>query len=305
MKRFVNVFGKELEVMTKGEHGFPIVILTGMGCAFDEWHEVSEKLSKANRVILYHRPGIGRSELNEGKRNTEATVRELRELLDVLQITEPFVLLGHSYGGLCAQHFAKRYPNDVAALILIDSTSHDLDRLDTLDLPVMNDLSSDEDWLKQCQDYAERTETELTELIQPTLAPNQSKLPVDVQAELKGFVCRPNLYKAMLAEVESWYDDARLIKRLGNLSTTPLYVIGRDADFEVDRGKADGLPESELRILEGTWGQLIREQTILSADSRLVIAEQASHAIHLDRPDVIISVVEECLSRLKPSRQFE
>lgn len=303
MKHFVKVFETELEVNLKGEHGTPIVIMTGMGCSFEEWHEVTEKLSAMNRVILYHRPGIGRSEQSQGERNTEATVRDLKGLLHILRIDEPVILLGHSYGGLCAQHFAKRYPSDVAALVLVDSTSHDLERLDTLDLPIMNEGASDEEWLKQCEAYAEQTESALTRRIQTVLTPNQLKLPSDVQAELIQFFQRPNLYKTMIDEVKNWYADARFIKQLGNLGVMPLYVIGRDADHEVEQGMLNGFPESELRLLEATWHQLIREQTMLSTTSKLVIAEQASHAIHLDRPDVIIAVVEEHIDQMTQAIQ--
>ncbi|TCI22965.1 alpha/beta fold hydrolase [Exiguobacterium sp. SL-9] len=293
MNHFVKVFETELEVKRKGEHGIPIVIMTGMGCSFEEWHEVTEKLSVTNQVILYHRPGIGRSEQSQRERNTEATVSELKELLHVLRIDSPIILLGHSYGGLCAQHFAKRYLSDVAALVLIDSTSHDLERLDTLDLPIMNEGASDEDWLKQCEAYAEQTESALTRRIQTVLTPNQRKLPSDVQAELIQFFQRPNLYKTMIEEVRNWHADSRFIKQLGSLGSMPVYVIGRDADHEVEQGLLNGLPESELKLLEATWHQLIREQTMLSTTSKLVIAERSSHAVHLDRPDVIVAVVEE------------
>ncbi|XCA82131.1 alpha/beta hydrolase [Exiguobacterium mexicanum] len=303
MKHFVKVFETELEVKLIGEHGTPIVIMTGMGCSFEEWHEVTEKISVTNRVILYHRPGIGRSEQSQRERNTEATVRELKELLHILNIDEPVILLGHSYGGLCAQHFAKRYPSDVAALVLVDSTSHDLERLDTLDLPIMNEGASDEEWLKQCEAYAEQTESALTRRIQTVLTPNQLKLPSDVQAELIQFFQRPNLYKTMIEEVRNWHADARFIKQLGSLSMMPLYVIGRDADHEVEQGMLNGFPESELTLLETTWHQLIFEQTMLSTTSKLVIAEQASHAIHLDRPDVIIAVVEEHIDQMTQAIQ--
>lgn len=298
MKCFVKVFDTTLEVKRKGERGIQIVIMTGMGCSFEEWHEVTEKLSVTNRVILYHRPGIGRSEQSQRERNTNATVRELKELFHILRIDEPVILLGHSYGGLCAQHFAKRYPSHVAALVLVDSTSHDLERLDTLDLPIMNDGASDEDWLIQCEAYAEQTESELTQHIQPVLSPNHLKLPSDVQSELVRFLRRPKLYRTMSEEVKNWRADARIIKQLGNLGSMPVYVIGRDADHEVKQGTLNGLPESELRLLEATWHQLIREQTMLSTTSKLVIAEKASHAIHLDRPDVIVAVIEEHIDQM-------
>jgi pimeloyl-ACP methyl ester carboxylesterase len=69
-----------MEVLLKGKIGSPIFILTGMGCSFDEWHEVTEQLSKMNRVIMFHKPGLGESEIGNDVRNTEAVAKELMEL---------------------------------------------------------------------------------------------------------------------------------------------------------------------------------------------------------------------------------
>lgn len=62
MRDFVNLNNKRMEIFQKGNLGTPILILTGMGCSFDEWVEVTEALSKTNRVIMFHRPGLGDSE---------------------------------------------------------------------------------------------------------------------------------------------------------------------------------------------------------------------------------------------------
>lgn len=51
MRSFVNLNNKQMEIYQEGDHGNPILILTGMGCSFDEWVEVTEALSKTNRRI--------------------------------------------------------------------------------------------------------------------------------------------------------------------------------------------------------------------------------------------------------------
>jgi hypothetical protein len=75
IKKLIKIKGKKMEVLLKGKIGSPIFILTGMGCSFDEWHEVTEQLSKMNRVIMFHRPGLGESEIGNNVRNngTEET----------------------------------------------------------------------------------------------------------------------------------------------------------------------------------------------------------------------------------------
>lgn len=86
ISEFVTVNGKKVELLILGEKGIPIVILTGMGCSFYEWYEVTKSLAKSNRVIMFHRAGLGLSQLRQEVRNTNAVVEELNQLLQVLKI---------------------------------------------------------------------------------------------------------------------------------------------------------------------------------------------------------------------------
>ncbi|EIM07030.1 alpha/beta hydrolase [Planococcus antarcticus DSM 14505] len=175
MRHIVDVNNKRMEVFLRGERGIPILILSGMGCSFEEWFEVTEALSQTNRVFMLHRPGLGESELGEEVRTSSQVVDEINQLLCVLGVDELIVLIGHSYGGLCAQHFTKLYPDKVSALLLVDSTSVDVERLDMLDLPVLNQNSSDEEWMEECKSYSFLLEKELKQIIKPVLSENQKK----------------------------------------------------------------------------------------------------------------------------------
>ncbi|MGO5010890.1 alpha/beta fold hydrolase [Niallia sp. Sow4_A1] len=126
ISEFVTINGKKVELLILGEKGIPIVILTGMGCSFYEWYEVTKSLAKSNRVIMFHRTGLGLSQLRQEVRNTNAVVEELNQLLQVLKNYEPIILVGHSYGGLCVQHYVRVFPEKVGGIVLIDSTSVDL-----------------------------------------------------------------------------------------------------------------------------------------------------------------------------------
>ncbi len=150
----IKVKQKKIEVLNKGTKGITIIILTGMGSSFDEWYTITESLSETNRVVMFHRPGLGDSEIGIEDRNTDAVVKELLDLMVVLEITDPIILVGHSYGGLCAQHFAKSHPQKIAGIVLVDSTSVDLKELDELDLPVLNEDETDEVWLEKCKSYS-------------------------------------------------------------------------------------------------------------------------------------------------------
>ncbi len=154
MKHFVEVLGKKIEVCTKGTGSQIVVIQTGMGCSFYDWMPIAEKLALNYKVILFHRPGYGKSELDDELRTTLQAAKEVHELLHVLAIRQPLILVGHSYGGLCTQQFAMLYPEQLKAVVLVDSTSMNLQRLDDLDLPVSNKTDSDDIWLQKYKSYS-------------------------------------------------------------------------------------------------------------------------------------------------------
>lgn len=293
MNQFITINDRKMEVVQKGENGVPIFILPGMGCSFEEWFEVTEALSKTNKIIMFHRPGSGESEIGEEERTTTANAEEMKQLIEKLEIKEPVILIGHSYGGLCAQHFSKLYPEKVKGLLLIDSTSKDLERLDELELPGLRGNSSNNNWLEDYQNYASMNEKELRKIIHPQLTENQKKLPLHIQKQLIQFRQKPNLYKAMISEFVNYKIDAKTIKNLGMLGDTPLVAVGRDKDHVIQEGISRGLPEPELVMLENVWQQLILEQGKLSKRSTVKFAKSAGHSIHLDRPDFVISVLKE------------
>ncbi|WP_245639494.1 alpha/beta hydrolase [Viridibacillus arvi] len=293
IRQFLIINQKKIEILQKGEAGTPIIILTGMGCSFDEWYEVTESLSKTNRVIMFHRPGLGTSEIRDEVRNTQTVVNELSKMIQLLEISEPVILVGHSYCGLNVQHFVKEYPKKVAGIVLVDSTSVDLKDLDDLDLPVLNEGSTDEFWMEKCHAYSQMKSEELSKVIEPTLTEKQKLLPNDIQQRLINFQINPSLYKAMHSEISNWKKDGDIIKKLVCYPDIPLIVICRDKEHNIQLGTMDGLPESELRLFEEKWQELIMNQVNLTSNSKFIIAKEASHSIHFDRPDIIVQSIKE------------
>jgi pimeloyl-ACP methyl ester carboxylesterase len=82
---------------------------------------VAPDLARNATVILYDRPGYGGSASAAGPRDAEAAVRDLDALLAQTGAPGPYVILGHSLGGLYAEAFAARHPDEVAGLILEES----------------------------------------------------------------------------------------------------------------------------------------------------------------------------------------
>lgn len=119
-QQFVEIRGKKQYYLSKGNGEPVIVLVTGLGPTMDDFAEIQNKLSKNNRVICYDRAGIGNSESYNNERNLENISNELKELTDAIGLNKPFLLVGHSRGGLIARYFVNKYPDKVKGLVLID-----------------------------------------------------------------------------------------------------------------------------------------------------------------------------------------
>ncbi|WP_257148865.1 alpha/beta hydrolase [Bacillus anthracis] len=267
----------------KGSSKQTVVTQTGMSCSFYDWLPIIEKLSQHFTVVSYHRPGYGRSQLGNYSRTTRQVTKELHMLLQKLAIHEPIILIGHSYGGLCAQHFAMLHEDKLQALILVDSTSMNLHRLDELHLPISDQTDSDDMWLQKYNTYSQMDVDMLSNELKPMLA-DQSRQQIE-------FSTSPSLYKATASELCEWKNCARSIKELYKTLETPLIVIGRDPQYSITKLTADGMPKEEAIQLEAMWQKLLHEQLQISINSQYIVAEHASHGIENDRPDMIIEAV--------------
>jgi len=105
------------------EHGsVPVVFENGLGGRMEWWKKVLPEISKETTTFAYNRPGYGSSDPVSTPRDGLHIVDELRILLQSKGLNPPYILVGHSLGGLYMQLFARRYPDEVRALILVDST---------------------------------------------------------------------------------------------------------------------------------------------------------------------------------------
>jgi len=84
------------------------------------WSELQQELSRSFRVVSYDRAGLGWSDLGPMPRTAERIADELHDLLKSAAIPPPYVLVGHSFGGLTMPLFAARFPEEIAGMVLID-----------------------------------------------------------------------------------------------------------------------------------------------------------------------------------------
>ncbi len=104
--------------------GTPTVVLeSGIGASSLSWALVQPEIAKLTRVISYDRAGLGWSESSSVPRTVPGMVNELRSLLAEANIPPPYILVGHSFGGLLVRAYAALYAPEVLGLVLVDPVS--------------------------------------------------------------------------------------------------------------------------------------------------------------------------------------
>ena len=120
--RKIDVGGYRLNLRCLGE-GSPVVVLdAGAGDNQETWEWVVPEVRKFTKVCSYDRAGLGRSDAGPTPRTSERIVVELHALLSRAGVRGPYVLAGHSFGGLNVRLYAARHPELVAGLVLVDAT---------------------------------------------------------------------------------------------------------------------------------------------------------------------------------------
>ena len=100
-----------------------IVLESGFGDTLDIWQAIQPRVAaNCARTFSYNRAGYLDSDPAVAARDAASIVGELRDELQRRNLNPPYVLVGHSLGGLYMQYFARNFPDDVAGLVLIDST---------------------------------------------------------------------------------------------------------------------------------------------------------------------------------------
>ena len=122
----VDLGGWALYIQCKGSGSPTVVLDAGLDDGHFIWERIEPALARKTRTCSYDRSGVGDSDVRPSKPAAvpaEQVVDELDELLDKAQVEAPYVLVGHSIGGLNARLHAARHPDDLAGIVFVDPTS--------------------------------------------------------------------------------------------------------------------------------------------------------------------------------------
>jgi len=117
----VDVGGRYLYVECSGAGRPTVVLQAGWGGVSQDWASVLPELGRTTRTCAYDRAGLGASDRIPGVHDAGDEVRDLKRLLERDRLPGPYVLVGHSYGGLLARLLAAAHPQQTGGVVLVDA----------------------------------------------------------------------------------------------------------------------------------------------------------------------------------------
>lgn len=285
--KMVDIGGYKLHIQDTGTGtGGPTVILdAGMGSNSLDWCLVQSEIAHFTRVCSYDRAGTGWSEESPHSRTSEVVIHELHTLLKNAGVPGPYILVGHSFGGVNARLYAQYYPDEVAGIILVDAAhEHQMARLPkaTEQLQVI---------VKRQNILLMLSRLGIVRLLHnmPAAKKQLEKLPGHIRPFYLSQKLQTKHTKTMLAEAIALEES---LKQLAHTKETlrdkPLIVI--------TAGKAPSALETGISPEENNewftaWHELQKDLLTKSARSKQIIAEKSGHMIPLEQPEVIVKAI--------------
>ena len=121
--RLIDVGGHRLHLSCTGSGSPTVVLEPGAGGISADLEAVTRAVAGDTRVCVYDRAGRGWSEPADTRQDATQIATDLHTLLHRADVPGPYVLAGHSFGGLYTLTFAARFPDEVAGMVLVDSTA--------------------------------------------------------------------------------------------------------------------------------------------------------------------------------------
>ncbi len=267
-----------------------VVIEAGAGNFGFDYIHVQEAVSEFAACVVYDRAGYGWSDPDAAPRTAARATDDMRAVLRAAELAGPYVLVGHSLGGLYVRRYAQRFADDVAGLVLVEPSHEDL----AARMPVqLRDLearqrAAAERMLRERsfsppQIAAARTQTERV----------YASWPDSLREELVDRHLDPDKLLAAIAETSALDAVGNEVRRAGPLPDVPTIVLTGAA--------VEPLPISaELaRLLMAHKLELHAELagSVTSGEHRVL--EDSGHMVQYQRPDAITQAVQDVLIEVR------
>lgn len=276
-ERLVTLNGKNINVYLKGldkrKKNAPVIIFeSGLGFDHSNWDTIIDQLSEAAPVFAYDRAGVGKSDKVYQMPTVKMVAENLKSVLTKLNIPPPYLLVGHSMGGLYARGFAGFYPNDITGVVFIDPADF---------------TESKEEWNSIFRKI-NVPEKKIDEMLYDRLYRK-----VEVDSARFG----PWSEGQVLAELRR--TDFAEVNNLP-LPNVPIYfIIGGKFEVPADRRSKDFDHEEFFRVRTNInierWREFIYSS---SKGGSLFYFSKAGHTVHRDEPKAVINTIRFMLDNL-------
>lgn len=294
--KLVNVGDYRLHLYEMGSErreGPTVVFDSGLGCSCLDWCKVQPEVAKFARAVSYDRAGLGWSDSDPNPRTSEQIVAELHTLLTNANIPKPYILVGHSFGGLNIRLYADKYPQEVAGMVFVD-TSHE----DQLAVPA----------LAKGMKNAERLNAILIAvapfgLIRLIIDSGQSPLehmhyPTAIVPQIKALSSQTRGMSMSNREMRNFEASAAQVRASRrSYGALPLFVLSQQQKTEFS--------SSSEQQIEEAWKGFQRDLASLSSNSTHIIAEHSTHYIQLDQPDLVINAIRSVVQAVPEQPQHQ
>ena len=308
----VDVGGYRMHILAEGDavSGPTVIWIPGGHAQGLALHHLHTAIRDETRSILFDRPGTGWSDPGPFPRRTAAEAVELATLLENAGEEGPFVLAGHSYGGLLAANFARRYPERTAAVVLLDASPPDaFIYAPAYGAAALDGLVQDAErqgldkifggWTNPELAMAE-AEGEIGDVLR-----KQRALLADVGEAMAANARRPGTSFATASIFQEFSPDfvlaaaPDLVVYDGELGDQPVLVVIPDEDAT---GIIEplGMEEAAARRAVNFFERVRVRYLKVSSDTRLIHTPPGTgHNYPYETPDFVLEVVRELLAQLR------
>lgn len=288
--------GYKLHLVKKGSGSPTLLFESGTGAPASYWKKVVSKLPDDVTVVTYDRAGYGWSGKHVTKRTGNNIAAELHTALKNAKIEGPYILIGHSMGGMYARQFQKQFEDEVTGMMLLDARSEDFAKRTN---PIL---------LKAGKD----PETFGSPPVALMKAMKSSGLLRVFKQPLLGglYDSERELNEAVNIHMTDKYFDALAAESNGEKSTEaalqgqkagsiPLTVISKGIRQDLTKL---GLSEKDSNRFEDIWDEEQKKLAELSPDSKWLKAKKSGHDIALDEPGLVADELIELIERVRVSQ---
>lgn len=284
----VDIGGYSLWLNCEGAGNPTVVLDGGAGTWSTHYLPVQRRLNATTRTCTYDRAGLGQSDVGPMPRTSSRMANELHRLLREAGESPPFVLVGHSLGGYNVRIFQNRFPDEVAAIVLVDAGHPD--QWDVLPSALRDLVVGAPPVLRQMADMAAAGALK-RDVVERQVSP---AFPDDVRERLIDAGLAAKSYVGRAAEFESGLHSGAEVPDT-NLGSLPLVVLtARNSAYAYD---GMGVPTEEANT---AWLELQAELAELSSQSMQVFSD-GTHALNETHPDDIVDAVRAALEMLPPA----